>query len=707
MSRVARSRYCGFPQLCAEGGGKPGEDARLEGETAPRATTKPPVPGQGSGLGDLWMPDGTARRWRRLDLLSLVPLVAIVALVAGVWALAWAVNRGDSEQARVKLATDALWVEQTLRFQLGVDEDMVVRLALDAAAGVDSETLDARARLHLASNPEVQSIVWHDAAGTVARALPGPGAPDDPALTTLLRQGATAATRPVYGAVNAGGHVTIGMPYREGMGSITATISLPLLLERHVPWWIAEQYGVRILDIEDRVQAQRQRLAPVADNPTHTISFDPPLRGMVLRITAYVAPAGFRSALVFGTIAALAAFAILALLVLSASARRRRAAELRLLGETAFRRSMEESLTVGLRAKDHQGRILYVNSAFCNLVGWSAEELIGCAPPMPYWDPSILAETLARQRKLASGNAVSQSFETRFCARDGREIDIQVYEAPLIDGRGVHRGWMGSVIDITEAKRAARLARAQDETMARTGRLVTLGEMASTLAHELNQPLAAVASYATGMLNLMERGDADPALLHGTTEKLARQAGRAGLIIRRIQDLVRKREPKFAETRLDEVVAETMGFLAADAREHRVRLESRVDPVPTVAADRILLEQVLINLIRNGMEAMGDRRSGDILTVRLFPDENQVVLEVEDQGVGIAPEVAARLFDAFASTKSQGMGMGLKICRSIVELHRGQISHRAAAGGGTVFRIVLPGFAAGQSGENAERRAAE
>lgn len=654
-----------------------------------KAKTAPEAPGPGTPVADFWAPEGTAPR-HGIDLLSLVPLAAIIALVALVGALVWAVSRSEDEQARLKLATDALWVEQTLRFQLNVDEDMLVSLAMDVVGGIDMATLDARARTHIVTNPEVLAIVWHGADGTRVRSLPGAGAPTDEALVAQLLQIEAQPSRPIYGTPGLQGTVSAGMKLPDGAGVLTATVSLPLMLQRHLPWWIAEQYGVRLTGSGDAVLATRQRLPPDPANPSHTISFDPPLHGTWLHINAYDRPVGSRSAALFGAIAGLAAFAILALLVLHRSARRRRAVELQLLGETAFRRSMEESLTVGLRAKDHAGRILFVNPAFCNLVGWGPEELVGREPPMPYWDPATLPDTQERHRKLAAGGAVSQSFETRFCHRDGHEIDVQVYEAPLIDARGVHRGWMGSVIDITEAKRAARLARAQDETMARTGRLVTLGEMASTLAHELNQPLSSIASYAAGMLNLMERGNPDPEMLRTATAKLARQAGRAGLIIRRIQDLVKKREPQFTRVRLDEVIAETVGFLAADAREHRVQLETQGRDVPPVAADRILLEQVLINLIRNGMEAMAEQRHGNAIAIRLDRQDGQAVIEVGDQGGGIDPELQGRLFDAFATTKAQGMGMGLKICRSIVELHRGQLTHRPRPGGGTIFRVALP-----------------
>lgn len=646
--------------------------------------------GRAAPQGDPWSGDAAELPRRGLDLLSLVPLFSILALVVLVALVIWIANRSESEQARTKLATDALWVEQTLRFQMSVDEDMLVRMSLDTASGIPESVIDARARAHIAASPEFLSVVWYDGQGRRSRAVPVAGAPGDDALVARLAQSGARTARPSYGDIGPDGTVSMGLVLPGERGFVTATLSLPLLLNRHLPWWIAEQYGVRILETGGREIAARQRLEPAAGGPGHAISFDPPLRGVVVQISPYRAPTSFRSNLLMAVIGGLAIFGILALLILFRSAGRRRLAELRLRNETAFRRSMEESLTVGLRARDTAGRILYVNSAFCNLVGWDAAELVGHLPPMPYWDPARLEETKTRHRALAEGALSVRSFETRFRHRDGREIDVQVYDAPLIDAAGKHRGWMGSVIDITEQKRTARLARAQDETMARTGRLVTLGEMASTLAHELNQPLAAIASYAAGMQNLIERGDPDPALLGAANQKLAHQAGRAGQIIRRIQDLVKKREPRFSPTLLHELIAETVEFLQADAREHRVRLVVRTARVAPVQADRILLEQVLINLIRNGMEAMGEARSGDRLEVRLTAQDSHAVIEVADCGAGIAAELAGRLFDAFASTKPQGMGMGLKICRSLVELHGGQLTHAPRAGGGTVFRIRLP-----------------
>lgn len=631
-------------------------------------------------------------RSRRMDMLSLIPLIGIVALVILVGTLVWAVARANAERAGTTLATDALWVEQSLRFQMAVDEDMLVRLALDAAGGTPSATLQARARVHVAANPEVLSVQWFDQTGRMVAGVPAGMEPAGQPLVDLLLRTSAGTARPVYGQVS-GGVVPLALfrPGSEG-GVVIAAISLPLMLERHVPWWIAEKYAVRIADPAQTL-AERAGRPQAVGAPAHSISFDPPLAGTALTITAYDRPTAFGNTALLAAIVGLAVFSILALLVLQRNAAHRRRAEERLHAEMAFRRSMEESLTVGLRAKDQSGRILYVNAAFAKLVGLPAETLIGHAPPMPYWAPDRIEETLARQRQLAEGPTVPQSFETRFRRADGSEIEVQVYEAPLIDAAGRHQGWMGSIIDLTEAKAAARLARAQDESLARTGRLVTLGEMASTLAHELNQPLGAIASYAAGGLNLIEAGQTGSLQLRTALEKMSAQARRAGLIIRRIQDFVKKREPQLVPLDLAEVAADAMGLMAGEARELRARLvlDPPQAPLPPVQADRILIEQVMVNLIRNGLEAMANGpRQGDELTLRLRPEAGMVRLDVVDQGTGIPDDLAPHLFDPFTSTKSQGMGMGLNICRSIVELLHGNLAHAPNPKGGTIFTVRLP-----------------
>jgi two-component system, LuxR family, sensor histidine kinase DctS len=252
---------------------------------------------------------------------------------------------------------------------------------------------------------------------------------------------------------------------------------------------------------------------------------------------------------------------------------------------------------------------------------------------------------------------------------------------------------MGSFIDISEQKRSQEVARVNAQSLQRTGRLVTMGEMASTLAHELNQPLSAIASYATGSLNMLRAGRATPESLMPAMEKLALQADRAGQIIRRIQDFTRKRDPQLRPVDLAQVIADSCDFLISDARANGIRLVHRSEKgLLHVSADPILLEQVLTNLVRNGIEAMAanpDRRTPELI-ITLAGQEDSQVIEVIDNGSGIESGIVDRLFDPFTSTKPDGMGIGLNICRSIIELHRGQLRHRPNPQGGTIFSVVLP-----------------
>ncbi|MDP3638300.1 MAG: HAMP domain-containing sensor histidine kinase, partial [Azonexus sp.] len=228
-----------------------------------------------------------------------------------------------------------------------------------------------------------------------------------------------------------------------------------------------------------------------------------------------------------------------------------------------------------------------------------------------------------------------------------------------------------------------------------TARLVTLGEMASTLAHELNQPLAAIASYNAGCLNLLERPDCPTQDIRPALEKISVQAQRAGKIIRRVHDFVRKSEPKRAPCSFAEVIEDCLGFIEADARKQRIRIECEIPPLPLIPADRLMLEQVLLNLIRNGMEAMTSSTVADRLlriVTELGPSELRV--SVSDQGCGISPDIQEKLFTAFFTTKPEGMGVGLSICRSIIEFHRGRLwvetNTQSTAGSGTTFIFTLP-----------------
>src|ERR1035437_8760558 len=354
--------------------------------------------------------------------------------------------------------------------------------------------------------------------------------------------------------------------------------------------------------------------------------------------------------------------------------------------------AMEDSLTVGMRACDRQGHVTYANPAFCQMVGFSEEELINARPPMPYWAPEEMERAQAIHSAVIEGKASREGFEIRFMRKDGSRFDALIYEAPLVDADGQHTGWMASIVDVTARKRAEELARQQQEELQLASRLVTMGEMASTLAHELNQPLAAITSYNTGCLNKLESGDFTSNELRDALGKLGVQAQRAGRIIRRVHDFVRKSEPKLARCDLAEVIDDSIGLIESAAKLLNIRIVREIqDKRPELMADRVMLEQVLLNLMRNGVEAMSnvtpERRR---LTISLKQVDDQMELRVVDRGSGISPDVQEKLFTPFFSTKSEGMGMGLNICRSIIEFHRGRLWVEDNPEGGTIFVIILP-----------------
>jgi two-component system sensor histidine kinase DctS len=251
---------------------------------------------------------------------------------------------------------------------------------------------------------------------------------------------------------------------------------------------------------------------------------------------------------------------------------------------------------------------------------------------------------------------------------------------------------MASVLDVTERKRGEELARHQQEQLQRTARLITMGEMASTLAHELNQPLSAIASYTAGCLNRLDAPAFAAADLRPALTKLGAQAQRAGQIIRRVHDFVRKSEPRLQPCSLSQVVEDSVGFIDFDARRRGVSIQMAPESRDhTVEADRILLEQVMLNLLRNGIEATSqDGTTVQPLVITIAADQDQAVVRVADRGPGIAAEAADTLFQPFYTTKAEGMGMGLNICRSIIEFHRGRLWFEPNPGGGSVFCFSLP-----------------
>ncbi|TBW34643.1 PAS domain S-box protein [Siculibacillus lacustris] len=621
-----------------------------------------------------------------------MPLAAILAIVALLGSLVWFADRSEREEARDALIRDALWVEQALRFQIEAARDSVERLALDLAAGpVAVEGVAARLRTLIATHQEVAGVDWFDAEGRVELSVPPADPAAAPAVAPELRMRGFGLAHAVPGTGYVVDLVTPVQARATRVGTLVTHVRLDRLVTAHVPWWITQNSRVALTARDGVELAAKSSLDPGPVALRHELSFDPPLPDVVLVLAAHHRGTNLARNSLVAAILGLAAVAVGSLVALMRHYRRRLDAEQSLEEAEALRRAMEESLTVGMRARDLDGRIIYVNPAFCRMVGFRAEELVGHPPPMPYWLPDLVDETLARHKALTDGTLGPSSFETRFRRADGSIFDVLVYEARLVDADGVHRGWMGSIIDVTARKRAEELDRLQTEKLTHTARLITMGEMASTLSHELNQPLAAIASYAAGCLNLLRDGRSGGEMITAL-EKVEAQARRAGGIIRRVHDFVRKREPRFAPLDVAELIGDLAAFVTPDARKAGVEIEiAALPPNLTVEADRILMEQVLLNLMRNGIEAMaatpaGDRRLG----IAAQADDGHVVVSIADRGSGVDPTTADRLFTPFFTTKPEGMGMGLNICRTIVELHQGRLDFTARPGGGTIFAVTLP-----------------
>lgn len=394
------------------------------------------------------------------------------------------------------------------------------------------------------------------------------------------------------------------------------------------------------------------------------------------------------------------------LIVLVRDNRKRLRAERDLGDALAFRKAMEDSLITGLRARDLQGRISYVNPAFCAMVSFSAEELLGQSFA-PYWPPELAEEYVRRQAKRLAGTipAAREGHESVFMRKDGTRFPVLIFEAPLINAQGQQTGWMSAFIDITEQRRMEELSRASHERLQATARLATVGEMASLLSHELTQPLMAMSSYANGSLNMLQH-DGEIALLdHGNLverlqdlksamQRIAYQADRAGKVIKSVRDFVRRRSQTHEIITAHDLLDAVMPLVRLQASKLNVKLDVSIEPrLPLMVCDTTMIEQVMLNLARNGMQAMENiELAHRSLTIQVSWDEmtGRVVFAVKDCGSGIAPEVAEQLFTPFFTTKNEGMGLGLSMCRTVLEQHGGELRYLPNSPQGTVFTFSLP-----------------
>ncbi len=615
--------------------------------------------------------------------LWLAPLGLSLVFVLGVLGWVRANEADEQEQERQTLISDALSTEAQLRDRIDEEQAHLRQLA---AALVGERPSEAA----LAAHPEVNaglrrlwlSVTWLDARNRVLAEVPesseAGGAEDGLSLHLTARVG------------------------RDGV--LVVRYAPALLLRRGVPWWLSRKYDVQLVDSGDQVIASATdspMRAAQGSRPSYRVALTGPLRASPLAQAALTDAAleltlreptfnGARSlgwVLVAGFLPLIAA----ASLLLRRQMRQVQRAEVAGRTEAAWRRAMEDSALVALRARDFDGRLLYVNRTFCDMVGLPQDQLVGLLPPMPYWPPDALAEVAERNRRNLAGHAPREGYEAQWRHSSGRLVDVMVFESPLVDAGGRQIGWMGSILDVTERKRLEERERRQVETLAHNARLTMLGEVASTLAHELNQPLTAIASYNAGIANSLVKLGVQDDLVAGALKRLGQQAEHAGRIVARIREFLTRREPRHEPCDLHEVITAAVELLRRDCQRRRVALElALAQGVPEVLADAVLIEQVVINLVRNAADALQARDMGRRITVSSRVAGDFVRVAVQDNGPGLQGVRVEQLCAPFYSTKSEGMGMGLAICRSIIEAHQGVLDAEEAPGGGALFSFSLP-----------------
>ena len=353
----------------------------------------------------------------------------------------------------------------------------------------------------------------------------------------------------------------------------------------------------------------------------------------------------------------------------------------------AFRGAMENSLPIGIGVSDPDWRIMYVNPAFCKMVGYSAEELLGLQPPYPFW---LFDREHLENSPALRGNAGLDGYVSRFTHREGHEVIGMIYTAPLVDAQGGYWGWMSSVMDITAQKQAEARQQLQEQQLQRSAHLASLGEIATTMAHELNQPLMALSNFALAARTIASR-EQQP-LLTLALDDIVAQAQRASDIVKRIRSLINTRRGTYEACDIHAVLADALRMLRPELQRHQTHTEMQLaDTLPQLRGDPVLLQQVLINLMRNAMQAMLNmppaQRVIDIIT---FQIESSIQIQVGDHGPGIPDALQKNLFEPFFSTKTDGLGLGLNICHTIIEAHGGSLQVANRAEGGAIFFFSLP-----------------
>jgi two-component system sensor kinase FixL len=361
-----------------------------------------------------------------------------------------------------------------------------------------------------------------------------------------------------------------------------------------------------------------------------------------------------------------------------------------LASESALLRSILETVPDAMVVIDARGNVESFSSAAERLFGYSAAEVHGqnvkMLMPSPYRDQhdGYLKRylTTGERRIIGIGRVVVGQ------RKDGSTFPMELSVGEVRqDGR---RLFTGFVRDLTERQQTERRLQELQDGLLHVSRLRSMGQMAAALAHELNQPLTATANYVRAALRLIEQPEPNLTRVRQAMNLAVQQTLRSGEIIRRLRAFVSRGEVSQRSESVAKLIEEASALALVGAKEHGIKVLIHIDPdLPTAEVDRVQIQQVLLNLIRNAVEAMEGREVRE-LSVGTMMADGAVLVSVADTGGGIPPEIESKLFQPFVTTKSEGMGIGLSVCRTIVEAHGGRLWVERNAGGGSVFRFTVP-----------------
>ncbi len=830
--------------------------------TAPPPQPAPATPANGQRrlLGRWWRRQSPARQDR---FATLGPLASVLLFLAAIISAFWYLRNEEIDRESEAVKRDTEIAQQQIRLRLIENQEQLVRMARELVTReLDASEFTPQAAAFMNDRPEITQFLWLAADQSVRarhsaqadRELPPP-----PGATPLAKLPGRTETewafiaardlrQPIYSRVFKDRHGALVFQVHVPMlsrgqfnGDLVADYSIDVLLRHFVPTEVTRRHAIAVIDDNENSIASSVLPMPGEARPRAAILHDVPLapaaNGLVLRGSGYRTSVGLIGNTLFWMVVALSVLTLWMLLGTFRHVRRRGQIQGALVQETNFRRAMENSMLTGMRAMDIEGRVSYVNPAFCAMTGFTEHELIGRLPPYPYWPADRIDENSRLLQQELQGRSPAGGIEVKVMRKNGTLFDARMYVSPLVDARGHQTGWMTSMTNITEAKRirdqlsasherfttvlegleaavsvlsvqqgellfanrsyrlwfgadarghallasgavpnlpgelptdlsghddedglsgiptqelagqganprevyaaqldkwfdvrarylqwtdgrlaqmliatdvtarrrAEELAAQQAEKAQVSSRLITMGEMASSVAHELNQPLTAINNYCNGMVSRIKAETIDRDSLLTALGKTAKQAERAGQIIHRIRAFVKKSVPQRVAIQARVIVDEAVELASIELRRRNVAIHHYVaQRLPDLQCDPILIEQVLLNLLKNAAEAIDSarmpaaRRHIELRVIpRHTPDEGGVIeFAVTDMGPGLPEEVIARLYEAFFSTKAEGMGIGLSLCRSIVESHRGRIKAQNLYNGNSVtgcrFAFTLP-----------------